>query len=88
MGIGASSGTPAQLSLRDLGARQITATGVFFGGQMHLPRVHTVVDRLFGQLASGELSMPVARTFPLSEAVEAHRFIEEEHPFGRVVLEP
>jgi hypothetical protein len=28
----------------------------------------------------------VAKTFPLDQAAEAQRFIEEEHPAGKVVL--
>jgi NADPH2:quinone reductase len=88
VGVGAASGTPAQLSLQDLGARQVTATGVFFGGVMHLPRVHDMIARRFGEMASGEITMPVAREFALSEAAAAHRYAETGHPFGRVLLVP
>jgi NADPH2:quinone reductase len=88
VGVGAASGTPAQLSLQDLGARQVTATGVFFGGVMHLPRVHDMIARRFGEMASGEITMPVAREFALSEVVAAHRYAEAGHPFGRVLLVP
>lgn len=88
VGIGASSGEPARLSLQDLGARQITASAVFFGGIMHLPRVHTMIGELFVRMSRGELTMPVARTFPLSDAAAAHRYAETGHPFGRVLLLP
>jgi NADPH:quinone reductase-like Zn-dependent oxidoreductase len=30
----------------------------------------------------------VAKTFPLAEAAEAHRYIEGRHAFGRVLLVP
>lgn len=34
----------------------------------------------------GRLSVPVARTFPLSEAAETHRILEEGHVAGKLVL--
>jgi NADPH2:quinone reductase len=36
----------------------------------------------------GALTVRVARTFPLAEAAEAHRFLAEGHPGGKVVLIP
>jgi NADPH:quinone reductase-like Zn-dependent oxidoreductase len=46
-----------------------------------------------GQLAnfaklidSGQLKVTVAKVFDLDQAVEAHRFLEEGHPHGKVVL--
>jgi NADPH:quinone reductase-like Zn-dependent oxidoreductase len=35
---------------------------------------------------AGKVEVSVATTFPLSEAADAHRFLEEEHPHGKVVL--
>ena len=35
----------------------------------------------------GRLTVPVARTFPLAEAAEAHRLIEQGHTRGKIVLE-
>lgn len=46
-----------------------------------------------GQLANfaklidtGQLQVTVAKVFDLDEAVEAHRFLENDHPHGKVVL--
>lgn len=33
-------------------------------------------------------SVPVARTYPLAEAVEATRFLAEGHPGGKIALIP
>ncbi|MGI4881508.1 MAG: quinone oxidoreductase family protein [Janthinobacterium lividum] len=44
----------------------------------------SVITRL---LASGEVKPIVARTFPLEDAAEALRYLTEDRPFGRVVLE-
>ena len=47
-----------------------------------------------GQLAefarlidAGQLQVTVAKVFDLEQAAEAHRFLEEDHPHGKVVLE-
>lgn len=43
---------------------------------------------LVERAARGLLEVPVARTYPLSEAVEATRFLAEEHPGGKIALIP
>ena len=35
---------------------------------------------------AGKVKVVVARTFPLAEAADAHRFLENDHPRGKVVL--
>ncbi|GGD84393.1 NADP-dependent oxidoreductase [Microbacterium murale] len=49
-------------------------------------------DSIRGELVSlaahGMLEVPVARTYPLSEAVEATRFLAGEHPGGKIALIP
>lgn len=49
-------------------------------------------DSIRGDLVSlaarGMLEVPVARTYPLSDAVEATRFLAEEHPGGKIALIP
>ncbi|EGD54515.1 quinone oxidoreductase family protein [Gordonia neofelifaecis] len=47
-----------------------------------------VRGELLGLLAAGELTVPIARTFPLSEAVEALRLVASGHAGGKVVLLP
>ena len=37
-------------------------------------------------LASGALKPIIARTFPLEEIVEAHRFIESNQQMGKIVV--
>lgn len=44
--------------------------------------------RVLELAASGELDVPVARTYPLAEAVEAVRFVMQGHPGGKVALLP
>ena len=47
-----------------------------------------MVDELLARAARGELQVVIDRTFPLSEAAEAHRYIESRQAFGRVLLIP
>ena len=43
---------------------------------------------LVDQAGRGEITVRVVRTFPLSEAAEAHRFVGEGHAAGKVILLP
>ena len=65
-------------------------TGVFLGAEMGMQpeRTHAMIDELLARVARGELQVVIDRTFPLSEAAEAHRYIESRQAFGRVVLIP
>lgn len=49
-------------------------------------------DGIRGELVDmagrGDLVVPVARTYPLAQAIEATRFLAEEHPGGKLALIP
>jgi NADPH2:quinone reductase len=51
-------------------------------------RVRPMIEKLIARVASGELTVVIDRVFPLSEAAEAHRYIESRQAFGRVLLAP
>ena len=65
-------------------------TGVFLGAEMVLQneRTHAMIERLIARVAAGDLTVVIDRTFPLSAAAEAHRYIESRRAFGRVLLIP
>jgi len=44
--------------------------------------------RLIGLAAEGKLVVPMARTFPLSQAIEALEFLSSGHPGGKIALLP
>ncbi len=46
------------------------------------------LQQLVGWVAGGEVRVPVSRTFPLADAAEAHRLMEEGRTSGKVVLRP
>jgi len=70
--------------------KNASLTGVFLGAEMalHRDRTRPMIERLLQRVASGELRAVVDRVFPLSEAAEAHHYIESRQAFGRVLLRP
>jgi NADPH2:quinone reductase len=64
--------------------------GVFLGAELlaNLARVQGMIARHLEAVASGELAIVIDRSYPLSEAAEAHRYIESRQAVGRVVLVP
>lgn len=75
----------------DVGALMMnnqSLTGVFLGAEMATPRAQQMVQTLVDEVAAGELTVLIDRTFPLSEAAAAHAFIESRQAVGRVVLIP
>jgi NADPH:quinone reductase len=65
-----------------------TLTGVFLGAEIVTDRVKAMIARHLEDIAAGNLSVVVDRTFPLSDAAGAHAYIESRQAFGRVVLIP
>jgi NADPH2:quinone reductase len=55
---------------------------------MRPDRARGLVEKLIGDVASGELRVVIDRTYPLSEAAAAHAYIESRQAFGRVLLIP
>lgn len=84
--IGASSGELPSFSFFELIRKALHVVGISFGRDMHTPRAHALLASIGEQMARGEIEMPIAAEFVLSDAVEAHRFVAEGHPFGRVVM--
>jgi NADPH2:quinone reductase len=44
--------------------------------------------RLVQLAGDGRLVVPIARTFPLADALEATELLTSQHPGGKLVLEP
>lgn len=84
--VGAAEGTLPTFGFFELIRKAMQVTGISFGRDMHTPRVHALLADLFARVHAGDLVMPIAREFALADAVEAHRFVAEGHPFGRVVM--
>jgi NADPH:quinone reductase-like Zn-dependent oxidoreductase len=78
---GATTGREAQIDLNFLYSRQQSYLGSFMGNMADLYEV-------LGHVFAGRLKPVVDRTFPLSEAADAHRYLESSEMFGKVVLKP
>jgi NADPH:quinone reductase-like Zn-dependent oxidoreductase len=52
------------------------------------PRAVEALDEALGLIAAGRFQMPIARTFPFSEAAEAHRISHAGHVRGKLILMP
>lgn len=55
---------------------------------MNGQRARANVQRLIDEVGRGELQVVIDKRFPLSQAAEAHAFIESRQAFGRVILVP
>ena len=77
-------------ALNGIMGKNASITGVFLGAELaqNRDRAYPMIERLIPRVASGELTVVVDSTFPLSEAAAAHRHIESRKAFGRVVLIP
>ena len=77
---GATTGHDTGLDLRHLFGRQLSLLGSYMGEKPELLKA----ARLF----FGGLVRPVVdRVFPLAEAAEAQRYLEDRRQFGKIVLE-
>jgi NADPH2:quinone reductase len=63
-------------------------SGVFLGAEIGTDRVHNMIQQLVDEAATGMLKVVIDRTFPLSEAAQAHAYIESRKAVGRVLLIP
>lgn len=88
--VGRAGRDPHAPDLTALAQGNRTLTGVFLGAEavMDPARVHGMIAGLLADVASGGLRVVLDRRFPLSQAAEAHRYIESRAAFGRVLLIP
>jgi NADPH:quinone reductase len=88
--VGVAGRAGSSIEARDLWAQNNTLRGVFLGGAMltEYDRVHAMIAGLFERIADGGLHVEIDRTFPLSDAADAHTYIESRRAFGRVVMTP
>ena len=86
--VGAAGREPMRVDVSSLMGGNRSLNGVFLGAEIGSDRVHDNIQRLIDEAARGELKVLIDRTFPLSEAAEAHAYIESRSAVGRVVLIP
>ncbi len=87
---GVASGQPGTVETPEVFFRNASIIGYHLGRALAQDpnRVLQAVPDLTDGLASGDLDVIVGETFPLGEASEAHRLIENRGSSGKVVLLP
>jgi NADPH2:quinone reductase len=77
-----------QVDVSSLMGGNRSLSGVFLGAEIATDRAHDNIQRLIDEAARGEFQVVIDRTFPLSQAAEAHAYIESRQAVGRVLLIP
>jgi NADPH2:quinone reductase len=86
--VGQAGREPHPIDVSPLMGGNQSLTGVFLGAEMGTQRVQAMIAGHLAAVAAGDLTVVVDRTFPLSEAAEAHAYLESRQAVGRVVLIP
>jgi len=86
--VGQAGREPMKVDVGSMMGGNRTLSGVFLGAEIATDRVHDNIQQLIQDVADGGLKVVIDRTFPLSEAADAHRYIESRLAVGRVLLIP
>ncbi|ADY67799.1 MULTISPECIES: zinc-binding alcohol dehydrogenase family protein [Agrobacterium tumefaciens complex] len=65
-----------------------TLHGVFMGPLLERHDVRSTIDDLLIALGKGNIQVIIEKTFPLSQARDAHDFAEKAKPLGRIIMTP
>jgi NADPH:quinone reductase len=86
---GRAGGVPDKLDLMELFGKSIKVSGFAVTMIYALGGIHRrAVDEVFRLAGERKLTVPIGGTFPLSEAVQAHRFLESRRSTGKLLLIP
>jgi NADPH2:quinone reductase len=92
VGVGSAGRDPSEPSLAGLRGQNKSLVlyyqGAELSSQSQRARARANVQRLINDVAEGRLEVVIDRRYKLSEAAEAHAYIESRQQFGRVVLVP
>jgi NADPH:quinone reductase len=86
--VGQAGREPMKVDVSTMMGGNRSLSGVFLGAEIGTDRVYNLIQGLIDDVAKGELKVVIDRTFKLSEAADAHRFIESRQAVGRVLLVP
>jgi len=86
--VGQAGREPMKVDVSTMMGGNRTLSGVFLGAEIATDRVYNIIQGLVDDVAKGELKVVIDRRFKLSEAADAHRYIESRQAVGRVLLVP
>ena len=88
--VGVPGGSDATISLRTLMGRRASIRGTVLRARP-LPEKEALADAFAAHVlpgfAAGDLRPVIDRVFPATEAAEAHRYMEDNRNFGKILLE-
>ena len=86
---GRAGGLPDRLNLMELFGKSIKVSGFAVTMMYALHEVHQRgVQDVFRLAHEGKLTVPIGGKFPLSEAIQAHRYLESRRSTGKLLLIP
>ncbi len=88
--VGVPGGSDATISLRTLMMRRASIRGTVLRARPLAEKealAHAFAEQVLPGFTSGELRPVIDRVFPAAEAAEAHRHMEENRNFGKILLE-
>jgi NADPH:quinone reductase len=86
--VGQAGREPMKVDVSTMMGGNRSLSGVFLGAEIATDRVYGIIQSLIDDVAKGELKVVIDRQFKLSEAADAHRYIESRQAVGRVLLVP
>jgi putative PIG3 family NAD(P)H quinone oxidoreductase len=87
--VGLMGGTKMEVDLRPLMAKRLQVCGTGLRGRTLGEKLEVTAQfrrHVLPHLASGSMKPIVDRTFPLEEVAEAHKYMETNANFGKIVL--
>jgi NADPH2:quinone reductase len=84
--LGYSAGRNTSVDVTDLIWKRSRMFGFVLAAQPPAAKLEAW-NRVMGLIASGAVVPVVERTYPLEQAAEALRYLHDERPFGKIVLE-
>lgn len=86
--VGQAGREPMNIDVSTLMGGNRSLNGVFLGAEIGTDRAYNMIGQLMTDAAKGEIDIIIDRTFRLSEAAQAHAYIESRKAVGRVLLIP
>lgn len=86
--VGNAGREPMTVDVSSLMGGNRSLSGVFLGAEIMTDRAHDMIQGLIEDAARGAFKVVIDREFPLSDAADAHAYIESRQAVGRVLLIP